>query len=134
LQEGKVYVWGLRCYGNLEIKSEFEIIKPPRHFGSRLWAQAGLFTRLISSEYYDIQSYLANRGIAHYLDCYELPITSAAAALSDLKQMNISASKLFPDLTGVAQEANIFEQQINLSKIQTEILNKTHGKKKQPNQ
>jgi hypothetical protein len=131
--EEKVYVWGLRCYTNLEVKNEFEIIRPPRNFGSRLWAQAGLFTRLFTNEYFDLQSYLKSRGVAHYLDCFEIPIKSAAAALADLNLMNITLSKLFPDLTGAALEANIVEQHFEVSRIQTELLSKrkiVKGRKK----
>jgi len=127
LKKGKVYIWGLRRYSNLEIKNEFEIVRVPRHFGSRLWAQAGLFTRLFTKKYFDLQSYLSSRGIAHYLDCYELPFSCAASALSDLKLMNISYAKLFPDLTGVAQEANVFEQHIDISRIQNAIIARGNG-------
>ena len=128
LKKGKVYVWALRCYSNLEVKNEFDIINMPREFGSRLWAQSGLFTRLLTAKYFDIQSYLKSRGIAHYLDCYELPFNCAAESLKDLELMNISYSKLFPDLTGIAMDANIYKPHVEALSIQNQIINKTSSR------
>jgi len=104
---GAVNVWGLRLWRDVEEEKVFEIIDLPRERGSRLWAQSGVFTRLSSPEHLDISSYLHSRGLAHYLECYQLRYESAVTALQDLDLMNINLSSLFPDLQGAAEQANI---------------------------
>lgn len=105
--DGFVRIWALRLWGELEKKDEFSVIYVPRYFGSRIWAQSGLFTNLRSQEFVDLESYLLSQELGHYLECYELPYSSAHTALRDLEQMNLTFSSLFPDLTGAAQQANI---------------------------
>ncbi len=122
--KGKVNVWGLRRWPNLEQENVFKIVTLPRYFGSRLWAQAALFTKLTSEDHLDLQSYLESRGLAHYLECYELPYDCAATALSDLKLMNISFSKLFPDLDGAAKEANISDLSLKVSQLRSQLFAK----------
>lgn len=119
---GDVHIWGLRRWKGLEIDGEFEIVTPSKPFGSRLWAQAGVFTRLSSNDHLDVQSYLESRGIAHYLECYVLSIECAATAISDLKLMNISFSTLFPDLHGAAMEANQNEVLLHVSQLQSALI------------
>ncbi len=119
-----VYVWALRYGEAIQVENEFEVIRIPRKFGSRLWAQAGIFSRLYTSEHSNIESYLRSKGKAHFLDCFELPIKSAPEALDDLRRMNITYSKLFPDLSGVAQEANISEKMISAAMYQDHLIEK----------
>jgi hypothetical protein len=105
--DGVAHVWGLRFWDNLEEDGAFELVKLRRKRGSRLWAQSGLFTRLMSSKHLDIEAYLQSRGIAHYLECYELRYESAVSALRDLDLMNIKLATMLPDLQGAAEQANI---------------------------
>lgn len=104
---GVVNVWGLRLWDNVEEEQTFEIIELRRERGSRLWAQSGLFTKLSSAGHLDIESYFQSRGIAHYLECYELRHESAMTALRDLDLMNINLATMYPDLQGAAEQANI---------------------------
>lgn len=124
-QKGNVFIWGLRLWNDLDNNDELKIEKIPRPFGSRLWAQAGLFTRLISDDCLDVKSYLETKGLAHYLECFILPRKWAATVITDLKLMNISFSKLFPDLYGAAQEANISELLLRAAQMQTESFAKS---------
>jgi hypothetical protein len=58
-----VRIWAMAVTKDLEVPGEFEIVKAaPFLDGSRQRAQSGLFTRLRSQEYPDIESYLASRG------------------------------------------------------------------------
>lgn len=115
---GIVEVWGLRLWDNFEEEGVFEIVYLRRTRGSRLWAQSGLFTRLNSPTHLDIESYLRSRGIAHYLECYELRHESAMTALRDLDLMNINLSTMFPDLQGAAEQANLEEDLLRLAMTQ----------------
>ncbi len=127
-EKGNVYIWGLRRWRKLQDENEFKILTLPRPFGSRLWAQAGLFTRLISNDYINVESYLKRKGLAHYLECYIIPRKCAATVLIDLKLMNITFSTLFPDLYGAAQEANLSELHLRAAQMQSEIFKKEENK------
>ncbi len=70
-------------------------------------AQQGLFTRLKSEIFVDIESYLKNMGCAHCLCRIEVPGSEAAKALLDLYAMNIHEASLFPDPVGAAIQANL---------------------------
>jgi hypothetical protein len=106
--EGDVFeVWGLRLWAEITVAGEFEILDVEPPDSRRQQAQSGRFTRLRHSRWLDIQSYLQDRGLSHYLECYTIPYTEATLALRDLELMNITYSTLFPDLHGAAQQANV---------------------------
>lgn len=46
-------------------------------------AQSGLFTRLRSTEYLDIESYFASRGLSEKLVAYDIPIDAASHPMRD---------------------------------------------------
>jgi len=133
-KRSNVYVYSLLLTNNMFVKNKFEIVKLPRYFGTRIWAQAGLFTKLDSKQHIDIESYLTYRKMAYCILCYKIPFSAGYEALSDFKKMNISYSRLFPDLFGAALEANIDDTSILSGKMRNAILwqnssRKTHHSK-----
>ena len=109
-----VNVWGLRFWQGLEEPGIFDVVFLPRERGTRLWAQAGVFTRLSSRSFLELEPYLESRGLAHYLECYELRHEDALVALRDLDLMRINLTTMFPDLQGAAEQANIQTDQLRI--------------------
>jgi hypothetical protein len=106
-KHGTVRVWGLRLWRDIQVSGEFEIIRVAPEGGARQRAQKGLFTKLLSDKHHDLEAYLTERGLAHYLEIYEIDKRCLGDALRDLQLMNITPAALFPDLQGAAQQANI---------------------------
>ncbi len=107
---GTVAVWGLAMAPDLEIKGEFEVLRPQVDFppySERFRAQQSVFTWLTHDVHVDLESYLVSRGLGYCLERYEIPGQEVRKALSDLALMNISFASLFPDLDGAAAQANI---------------------------
>lgn len=105
--EGKpVAIWGLRFWANLEVPGEFEVIGSIPTTAARQRAQRGLFTRL-RSQHPDLESYLESRQLAHCLEVYIVPASTALDALRDFELMNLTPVTLFPDLDGAAEQANL---------------------------
>ena len=102
-----VAVWGLRFWEDLEIAGEFEVLRSAPPSAARQRAQRGIFTRLRSKGHQDVLSYLKDRGLAHCLELYTIPMESALDALRDLQLMNITPATLFPDIEGAADQANL---------------------------
>ena len=105
---GSVAVWALATVAPGAVKeNEFEIITSRKDSFYRQRAQEGFFTRLTHDVHCDVESYLASRDLATYLERYEIPGQEMGKALSDLELMGITTARLFPDLEGAAAQANI---------------------------
>jgi hypothetical protein len=107
---GVIAIWCLTDAEGLQLKDEFEIIRPETEFAvhsQRIRAQKSIFTRLTHDTNTDIESYMKSRRIPGALERFEIPGSQAAKALRDLELMNISFSDLFPDLGGAATHANL---------------------------
>jgi hypothetical protein len=70
-------------------------------------AQRGIFTRLRSDRYLDLEAFLEAENKGNRLTCYILPGDHALRALADLDRMNINYATMFPDLSGAALQADI---------------------------
>jgi hypothetical protein len=108
--EGHVAVWSLALADGVAVPDEFSVIAPQIPFApysARVRAQASMFTRLDHGVHLDVESHLRSRGIAHFLECFEIPTSDTAEAITDLRLMNISFATLFPDFDGAARQANL---------------------------
>ena len=103
----RVVVWALAPFNDVFIEGEFNLVSPRKDLFHRQKAQNGLFTRLNHDTYLDVETYLASRGLDHYLERIELDAMEFGKALNDLWLMNISHATLFPDVLGAALSANI---------------------------
>lgn len=104
-----VVIWGLAysVFTQDGVEQDFKFFKSVSQDFHRQIAQRGVFTRLTHDIYYDVESYLASRGLGHKLVRYEIAGIESGKALNDLELMNITYSRLFPDLIGIAQEATM---------------------------
>ena len=115
-----IRIWGLRSWENswkdLEKKDEFEFVLITPLGMTRQRAQRGLFTKLLSDGYVDIENYLKSRELAHCLETYDIPVKYSSEAITDLNLMNLTHATLFPDIQGAAAQANmdnrLLEQEI----------------------
>ena len=114
--EGSVRVWAIAIWDDVQIRGEFEIVKPKR-LGARQRAQSGVFTRLRSKEHLELEPYFLSRHLADCLLAFDIPIDAASHAIRDLQLMNITPATLFPDLFGAAWQANLDNFLIHLSAI-----------------
>ena len=109
---GPVVVWalGLAAPG-LALENgednDFELVTTFRSDYRRQIAQEGVFTRLDHDVHLDVESYLASRGEGSHLERYEINGLHIGKALKDLRLMTITYARLFPDLDGIAAQANI---------------------------
>jgi hypothetical protein len=106
-------VWKLNVWEDTFKTDEFDTIKVHSKIGTRVNAQEGLFTYLKTNLYFDVESYLKSRGLAHFLEKIELPYSIASEALVNLDRMGINIFKLFPDFAGAAEQANIQTEELN---------------------
>lgn len=102
-----VHIWGIQLVPGLLKDGEFEIVEARSVNARRQKAQAGLFTKLISDQFFDLEEYLTSRDLLHYLIRYDLPSSEALVALCDLELMNIDYATMYPDIEGAALQANI---------------------------
>jgi len=107
-------VWGLRFWEDIAVPGELELLRTPPPTPNQR-AQRGLFTKLLSAQYAELQGYLESRCLAHFLEAYDIPKHDLSEALHDLYLMNISPATLFPDLNGAARQANISFQELRSS-------------------
>jgi hypothetical protein len=113
-----VRIWAMAVEKGIEIPAEFEIVNAsPPIDAARQRAQSGLFTRLRSREYFDIESYFGSRGLIENLTAYDMSMDAASHAMRDLQLMNITPRTLFPDLHGAAMEANIDTSKLHLTTL-----------------
>lgn len=110
-------IWAICLWKEAAEKDIFEYWEPRTVHGSRARAQRGAFTKLLSENYIDILSYFKSRGIAHYLERYDLCLNDGERALMDLELMNINYSSLFPDIMGAAQDANLERRFLGLREL-----------------
>jgi len=106
-----VAVWALVITDGLEVKDEFEILRPDigySQYSTWMRSQQSVFTRLTHDVHVDVESYLFSRGLGDHLERYEIPGKELLKALADLKRMNINFASLFPDMSGAAKQANIW--------------------------
>jgi len=80
-----------------------------------------MFTKLTSKDHIDLTGYLKSRSLGHYLERYDIDLSSALVALKDLQLMNINYLTLFPDLQGAALEANMQKFWIDTHDVATEV-------------
>ncbi len=106
---GQISVWGLVVADKLKKQNEFEIIGTRADFAHRQRAQQGVYTRLTHDVYVDVESYLSAKGLSHYLERYEIPSQEMGKAICDLDLMNINSATMFPDLSGSADRANLWD-------------------------
>jgi hypothetical protein len=104
---GNVCVWRLNVTSSIFVQGEFELVSTLARVNYWQKAQRGCFTRLLSTEFPDIGSYLDSRGVLGHLDCFTIPGQEALVALADLERMNITYATIFPDLRGAVLQANI---------------------------
>ncbi len=107
---GSVAIWALVLTDELEVKGEFELLRPQIDFpphSYRLQAQQSVLTRLKHRDHVDLESYMVGRGLGNCLERYEISGDEVGTALKELTQMNITFASLFPDLGGAAQQTNI---------------------------
>lgn len=115
--EGKtVSVWSLRIEDNLEVPDEFETFSRCIDQAHRQRAQQGLFTYLKHKYHWDIESYLASRGMLYCLERYDIPDDAMHVALNDLHLMGITFATMYPDFEGIAKEANLHDSTPNFRK------------------
>lgn len=101
-----IAVWELALSREFLDKDQLKTVMARVDHAYRQKAQRGVFTYLNHSEYLDIESYLANLGLAPYLSCYQIPGSEVGRVLWNLKLMGITYANLFPDLDGAAIDAN----------------------------
>ena len=100
-------VWQLGWSSDLEHGGELEVSHSLS--GINYWqkAQYGFFTELVSPSHLDLARYLRHIGKLDHLTKLVLPARDAFVALRNLAEMNITFSRLYPDLRGAAMEANL---------------------------
>ncbi len=103
-----VAVWALDCSKGACRTGEFDLIDGQPGFEGRQKAQDGVFTLLSDGRHFDVQSYLADRGLLDALCRYEVPVRGATA-LKELHDEGIHYAALFPDYSGAAMYANTRE-------------------------
>lgn len=100
-----IAIWGLTLSDKVMSGGYLTIDEWRKDVFYRQRAQQGVFTRLTSPIFIDIENYLKNIGAAFYLCRIEIAGSEAAKALIDVDAMNINESSLFPDLHGAAMRA-----------------------------
>jgi FRG domain-containing protein len=112
-----VRIWSISMWDQIEMEGEFEVVRASPRAAARQRAQSGLFTRLRSKEYLELEPYFRSRDLTDYLVAYDIPIDAASDAMRDLQLMNITPAILFPDLHGAAWQANIDNVQIHYASL-----------------
>ena len=96
---------GFELWDDITEDGVFEIAKETTIHGTRPRSQQAAFTRLNSKDHLDLESYLKSRGLAYYLERYDIDLADAFGALKELELMNIYYLSLFPHLEGAALDA-----------------------------
>lgn len=91
--------------------SEVEFFEPIDSDNSRIVAQAGLFTKLPTKV--DLESWLKDRNLEHFLRKIHIHESYRLDALNDLKLMNIVGSSIFPDLHGASISCNMWVETLS---------------------
>ncbi|MEM8886131.1 MAG: hypothetical protein AAGD14_18850, partial [Planctomycetota bacterium] len=102
-----VEIWALARRSEIQVSGEFEILSPPPYRSARLNAQRGTFTRLTHPVHVDVESYLVSRGVGTSLEKFEISAQAVGQALHDLELMGITFATMFPDIDGIARQANM---------------------------
>ncbi len=109
---------------------KFEVLEPRIHELYRLRGQRGLFTRLTSVKYFELESALEAASFGNCVTKYIIRDNCAEAALRHFKEHGIDSALLYPDLEGAARFANEqFKGYVAVGRIMRETLDK-HGPKK----
>jgi hypothetical protein len=108
---GPVAVWEFASSKDLERDGEFVTFTARGDHAYRQKAQRGVFTMLQHAELFDLESYLASRGLAERLTKYEIDDGAVGPALAELSAMNVRYGTLFPDLDGAALQANFDDRE-----------------------
>jgi hypothetical protein len=88
------------------VTGDLQFVKGPFDFYNRQKAQCGVFTWLLSEEYFDTVDFLSETIHKPGMVCYLLPAYEAEKVLASLMDMNIHYASLFPDPIGAAKHAN----------------------------
>jgi hypothetical protein len=104
---------------------EFALFKD-RHAGAyRQKAQQGVFTKLETPAFLDLEAFLTSKSLAHHLVKFVVPSatpgSTAVRALRDLELMNISWATLSPDLDGAALQSNLDSTRKALSALEAVV-------------
>ena len=108
-----VHVWGLRLWDDISEPEIFEVEQSTTVHGTRPRAQRTALTILRSKDHVDLEGYLRSRGLAYFLERYDIELVGALDALKELELMNINYLSLFPDIEGavlVCQHAEALDR------------------------
>jgi len=107
---GHVAIWSFmseRLSDEPGLPDGLEIIQTRTDIGHRQRAQRGVFTRLTHDSHSCLEEFVESlKPEDPPLRQYLVPGWEAAKAVTELRMMNITFATLFPDLTGVALQAN----------------------------
>lgn len=98
---------------------DFQLVTGRHEAAHRQKAQQGVFTRLNTSDYLDLEGFLLAKGLSHHLVRFEIPGFTAVRAVRDLELMNISLATLYPDLDGAAMQSNMDATREALTDLET---------------
>lgn len=127
-----VHVWGLRLWRDITEPDVFEIHMLTTAHGTRQRAQRAAFNWLNSADHIDLESYLTSRGLAYYLERYDLILANALDALKELELMNVTYSSLFPDIEGAARDANMITDFLHMYDLFESFLRQKRSEKDTP--
>ena len=83
-----------------------DFLEPLHDDNKRITAQAGLFSKIPTGS--DLESWLDQRGLGHYLTKLHIENDYRLDAVNDLKLMNITGVSIYPDLHGASMTCNMF--------------------------
>ncbi|HUY93390.1 MAG TPA: FRG domain-containing protein [Pirellulales bacterium] len=99
---------------------EFELTLKRHVAAYRQKAQQGVFTKIKTPEFLDLEAYLQSKSLANHLIKFVIAGETAVRALRDLELMNINlATPLSPDLDGAAAQSNLDATREALSVLDT---------------
>ena len=103
-----VAVWELCCEDGVFVRSEFDLVTNDIYELHRQRAQRGVFTWLEHDQYVDVERYLGSRGLGRLLRRLTIRYSdNVAAAIADLRRMNIHFASVYPDPFGAAEQVNL---------------------------
>lgn len=109
MKDGEVVVWQLKVE-NSDKSDYFDVLLDAHDVNFRQKAQKGCFTYLMHDEHHTLEemffSEKKQRFTKHKIVIDTKERDDIINSLSDLREMNITHSSLFPDLVGCAFEAN----------------------------
>ena len=96
-----------RLFHNTQLEGDgLRVARPLVDELGRMQSQRGLFTRLDSETYFELQGFLDNTGRGDLLTQIKISDQALLDGLRDMRAHGIDHRLLFPDLVGAAQYAN----------------------------